>query len=352
MNTSETKDIFITSRVCLAPMAGFTDAPYRLICREFGADFCVTEMVSADGLVRAGDKTRRIMERLEGEGPVGVQLFGSDPGILAEAAKIVEETGPAFIDLNFGCPVKKVTRRNGGVAIMRDLDLMEQICSRVVQAVNLPVTAKIRSGWSAVEENYIEAGRVAQGAGCAAVAIHARYRTQGFSGNATWAHIAKLRSELDIPVIANGDVKEPEDYFKIVDETGCTLVMIGRGAFGRPWIFREIKDRLSSGEGSRDLESSERELSERNSSDREPPGGMALSGRLDILSRFLEMEIAWKGEKLALLEMRKFYRWFLRGHPGMKKYRMSLVTAETREAVLGHLSMLREEIENKWMKPA
>jgi tRNA-dihydrouridine synthase B len=330
-NTNENKDLFVSSRVCLAPMAGFTDAPFRLLCREFGADFCVTEMVSSDGLVRVGEKTRRIMERLEGEGPVGVQLFGADPEILSEAAAIVEETRPAFIDLNFGCPVKKVVRRNGGVAIMRDLDLMERICSSVVKAVSLPVTAKIRSGWSAVEENYIEAGKVAQGAGCAAVAIHARYRTQGFTGNASWDHIAKLRSELDIPVIANGDVKNPEDYFKIVDETGCTLVMIGRGAFGRPWIFRDIKDRLLGEDGA---------------------GPMTLSGRLDILMRFLEMEVEWKGEKLALLEMRKFYRWFLRGHPDMKKYRMSLVTAETKEAVLSQLSMLREEIDNKWMKPA
>ncbi|MBU8923482.1 MAG: tRNA-dihydrouridine synthase [Bacteroidales bacterium] len=352
MNTSETTDLFLSSRVCLAPMAGFTDAPYRLICREFGADFCVTEMVSADGLVREGDKTHKIMTRLEGEGPVGVQLFGSDPEILAEAAGIAEETGPAFIDLNFGCPAKKVIRRNGGVAIMRDLGLMERICRRVVEAVSLPVTAKIRSGWSAVEENYIEAGRVAQGAGCAAVTIHPRYRTQGFSGSAAWAHIARLGSELDIPVIANGDVKDPEDYFKIVDETGCTLVMIGRGAFGRPWIFREIKERLSVREGSSGKESSGPGSSGQESPDREPFEQMTLSGRLDILGRFLEMEIAWKGEKLALLEMRKFYRWFLRGHPDMKKYRMALVTAETREAVLGHLSLLREEIDNKWMKPA
>ncbi len=352
MNASEPNDLFISSRVCLAPMAGFTDAPFRLLCTEFGADFCVTEMVSADGLVRVGEKTRRIMERLEGEGPVGVQLFGSDPDILAEAAGIVQETEPAFIDLNFGCPVKKVVKRNGGVAIMRDLDLMEQICIKVVGAVDLPVTAKIRSGWSAVEENYIEAGKVAQGAGCAAVTIHARYRTQGFSGSASWSHIAKLRSELDVPVIANGDVKTSDDYYKIVDETGCSLVMIGRGAFGRPWIFKEIKDRLlvaeeSSGEGS-----SEREDSAQESPGREPYGGMTLTGRIDLLMRFLEMEIAWKGEKLALLEMRKFYRWFLKGHPDMKKYRMALVTAETREAVLGHLSKLREETDNKWMKPA
>ncbi|HSG27962.1 MAG TPA: tRNA-dihydrouridine synthase family protein, partial [Candidatus Krumholzibacterium sp.] len=201
--------IFTDSRVCMAPMAGYTDAPFRLICGSFGADFCVTEMVSSDGLIRGGEKTSRIMERLEGEAPLGIQLFGSDPHVMAEAARIAARELPPFIDLNFGCPVKKVIRKNGGVAIMRDLGLMERICAAVVEAAGIPVTAKIRSGWSAEEENYLEAGRIAQGTGCAAVTLHPRYRTQGFSGNADWSHIARLREELSISVIANGDVRLP-----------------------------------------------------------------------------------------------------------------------------------------------
>lgn len=323
-------NLFTSSRACLAPMAGYSDAPFRLICSEFGADFCVTEMVSADGLARGGEKTRRLLARMEGEAPLGVQLFGSDPSAMAEAASIAEETGPAFIDLNFGCPVKKVIRRNGGAAVMRDLGLMERLCAAVAGAVDIPVTAKIRSGWSRDESNYIEAGRVLEGAGCGSVAIHPRYRSQGFSGEADWSHIARLREALSIPVIANGDVTSVEDYNKIVYETGCTLVMIGRGAFGRPWIFREIADDLDGRE----------------------PKAVGPGERIGLLERFVRMEVEWKGERLGILEMRKFYRWYVRGHPGMKEYRCRLSTACSMDEVLDILSDLREEIDTRWRKPA
>ncbi len=158
------KALFSESVLCLAPLAGYTDAPFRLLCARYGADFAVTEMVSADGLVRGGERTSRMLRRMEGEGPLGVQLFGSDPGVMADAAAIAEK-GAAFIDLNFGCPVKKVVRKNGGASLMRDLELMGRICSRVVGAVRVPVTGKIRSGWSEREENYIEAGGVMEAAG-------------------------------------------------------------------------------------------------------------------------------------------------------------------------------------------
>ncbi len=321
-------DLFTVSRVCLAPLAGYSDAPYRLLCGEAGADFCVTEMVSADGLARGGDKTERIIDRMNGEVPLGIQLFGSKPEVFAEAAAVVAGGDFAFIDLNFGCPVKKVIKKNGGSAIMRDLGLMEKICAAVVETVDLPVTAKIRSGWNRMEENYMEAGKVVEDAGVKAIVMHPRYRSQGFSGKADWELIARLKETVSIPVIANGDVKSVDDYFEIVESTGCALVMIGRGALGAPSIFRQIKERLRGSEA--------REVS--------------MDETVDLLERLFRMEIEWKGDRLGLLEMRKFYRWFLRGHEGMKDYRRRLAVAGLAEEVLEIFSDLREDIKKRWKR--
>ena len=310
----------------LAPLAGWSDPPFRLLCFEYGADFAVTEMVSADGLIRGGEKTARLAERLPGEGPVGVQLFGSDPATFAEAAAIVSRTEPAFIDLNFGCPVKKVIKRNGGAAIMRDLDMMGRICEAVVSASTVPVTAKIRSGWSPAEENFVEAGRMVEDAGITAVTLHPRYRTQGFTGEADWTHLARLRETLSIDVVASGDVRGVDDYLKIVEITGCEAVMIGRGALGRPWVFSEIKAAL---EG-------------------RPWTGPGLAEKIDAMIRLARMEEEWKGERRAVVEMRKQYRWFLKGLPDVKDYRMRLCTAESMAEATEIIYELREDMEKRW----
>jgi len=301
-----------------------------MLCFEYGADFAVTEMVSADGLIRGGDRTARLLERMPGEGPVGVQLFGSDPSAFAEAAAVVSRTAPAFIDLNFGCPVKKVIRRNGGSALMRDLDLMGRICEAAVSASSVPVTAKIRSGWSPAEENYIEAGRIVEAAGAAAVTLHPRYRTQLFSGDADWSQLAKLREALSIDVVASGDVRGAGDYRKIVEITGCETVMIGRGAFGRPWVFSEIKAAVDG-----------RPWTE--------PGPEEKTG---AIIRLALMEEEWKGEKRAVVEMRKQYRWFLRGLPDVKDYRMRLSTAVSMADAEEIISELREDMEKRWTETA
>jgi len=303
----------------LAPLAGYSDPPMRLLCFEYGADFAVTEMVSAEGLVRGSAATRRLLERLPGEGPVGVQLFGADPAVLAEAAAAAAGTGPAFIDLNFGCPVRKVIRQGAGAALLRDVGLMRRIASAVVSASPLPVTAKIRSGWSEAEENYLEAGLALEEAGCAAVILHPRYRTQSFTGSADWRHLARLGEALSIPVIASGDVSDLSSYRRIIEITGCGIVMIGRGAFGRPWIFRDIREGLVSGE--------------------EP--SRPLAERAAAIVRLARMEAAWKGERQAVIEMRKHYRWFLRGIPGARDHRARLAAAATLvevEAALGELA--------------
>jgi tRNA-dihydrouridine synthase B len=329
-NQCRTEGLFERSILCLAPMAGYTDAPFRLLCFEFGADFTISGMVNARGLVRSVPKTRRLLRIIDGEGPVGVQLFGSEPEVMARAAAIAMEAGPAFIDLNFGCPVRKVIRRNSGVAVMRDLELMGRICREVVKGVNVPVSAKIRSGWSSCEENYLEAGKVLQDSGISAVTLHPRYRTQGFSGSASWEHIAELKRHISIPVIANGDVRSLEDYREIVQSAECRTVMIGRGAFGRPWIFKEIRDKLGGEESS------------------DPP----IKERINILERHARMEVHVKGERLGILEMRKHYRWYLGSLAGIKDYRRCLAGAGTLDEVVGILNDLREVIDKKWKKSA
>jgi len=330
--------LFENPAIMLAPLAGYTDPPFRTLCFEFGADYAETEMISSEGLVRGCERTAKLMEIFPQEQEVGIQLFGSRPSSMAEAARIASGRGPAFIDINFGCPVKKVVRKNGGAGLMRDLDLMGRIAEEVVNAVDLPVTAKIRSGWTGDRENYLEAGRVLQNSGISAVTLHPRYRSQMFRGEANWEHIFRLASELDIPVIANGDVNCLEDYRKIAESTGCRVVMIGRGAMGRPWIFSELKGEMKGiyGDGG-----------EENLNLQAAPVPESLSEKLKIFEKFVRMEVEYKGERLAVLELRKHYRWFVRGYRGIKEYRMRLAESETMEEVLSILGQIREEIDGK-----
>jgi len=317
-----TRDLFSGSLACLAPLAGYSDAPLRLIAAECGADFAFTGLVSADGLVRGGAGSAALMGRLPGEAPLGVQLFGADPGTLGRAAAIAAGSGADFIDLNFGCPVKKVVRRNGGVSIMRDLGLMERIVRAVVSSVDLPVTAKIRSGWSDEDRNFIEAGRLIESCGAAAVTLHPRPRSQGFSGSAQWEEIAALRRALAIPVIANGDIRTPADYAEATRLTGCSIAMIGRGALGNPWIFRGIKD------AARGL----------------TPREAGIAERLDTIERHLALMVDFFGEERGVREMRKFYRWYVRSFDDVKRYRALLVTAPTAREASSIIAGMREEL--------
>jgi tRNA-dihydrouridine synthase B len=317
------KSFFGASRACLAPMAGYSDAPFRLVCAELGADFAFTGLVSADGLARGVKKSEALLDRLEGEAPLGVQLFGANPETLSRAAAIAGGSGASFVDLNFGCPVKKVVTKNGGAALMRDLALMERIARAVVAEAGLPVTAKIRSGWSAGERNYLEAGVMLEGCGIAAITLHPRPRSQGFSGPAHWEDIARLRESLSITVIANGDVKSAADYREIERVTGCSSVMIGRGAIGNPFIFRDIRDIAEGRE----------------------PRAASNAERLDVLERHLKLQAAHFGERTGLREMRKFYRWYLKSFEGIKRFRGELTRVETCAEVLGIIVRIREELE-------
>lgn len=226
----------------LAPMAGVSESPFRRICRRFGADVVVTEFLSAEGIRRENQATISKLKFGADERPIGVQIFGADPDAMGDAAALVTDVfQPEFIDINFGCPVKKVVRRNGGSGCLRDLDLVQTVIRSVASRTNLPVTVKIRSGWNEEMRDPVTIGLRCQDAGARALALHPRTRTQMYSGAARWEEIAAVVDALEIPVIGNGDIKTAEDAVRLQRQTGCAAVMIARGAFGQPWIFNQTK---------------------------------------------------------------------------------------------------------------
>jgi len=240
---------FFTNKFILAPLAGITDTVYRRICRRHGADIVVSEMVSADGIKYGSKGTDQLMAFHESERPIGIQLFGSDPRCMADGAKYAVDTfKPDFIDLNSGCPVRKVIAKNGGAALMKDYRLFERIVTAMVNAVSIPVTVKIRSGWQRGEWNDTLFARIAEDCGAAAITVHPRSKTMGFSGNALWERIAMVKNAVSIPVIGNGDITDPRDAKRMFAQTGCDSVMIGRGVYGNPWIFNQCKAFLKNGE--------------------------------------------------------------------------------------------------------
>ncbi|MCX5766786.1 MAG: tRNA dihydrouridine synthase DusB [Gemmatimonadetes bacterium] len=230
----------------LAPMAGVSESPFRRLCRRYGADVVVTEFLSAEGIRRENEATISKLRFGADERPIGVQIFGGEPGPMGEAAALVTDVfQPEFIDINFGCPVKKVVRRNGGSGCLKDLGLVQEVIRAVVKNTHLPVTCKIRSGWSEEMRDPVKIGLHCQEAGVKAIAIHPRTRTQMYTGSARWEEISLLVQALEIPVIGNGDIKTAEDAFRMHKETGCAGVMIGRGSFGQPWIFTQARALLN-----------------------------------------------------------------------------------------------------------
>ena len=229
----------------LAPQAGVSESPFRRLCRRFGADVVVSEFVSADGIVRNPERSHEYLRFDEAERPIGVQIFGADPVMMADAAAYVDEVyGPDFLDINFGCPVKKVVKRNGGSGCLRDLELVESIIRAVNGATDLPVTVKIRSGFDEDTRDPVGIGLLCQEAGARAICLHARTREEMYSGEARWEEIAGLVDSLEIPVIGNGDIKTGADAKRMLDQTGCAGIMIARGSHGDPWIFKQARAAL------------------------------------------------------------------------------------------------------------
>jgi tRNA-dihydrouridine synthase B len=227
----------INGNLALAPLAGYTDSPYRQIVKNYGAALVITELISADGIIRGNRKTTELLQFIDTERPLGIQLFGSDPGIMAEAAKKAEELQPDFIDINIGCSVRRVLRGGSGAALLSDPELLGQIASGVVKSVRVPVTAKMRIGTDVNNKNYIEIVNILQESGIAFVSVHGRTRAQGFRGEVDWDAIAEIKAYSRIPVIGNGDIKTHEEAILRLKSTSCDAVMIGRAAVGNPWIF-------------------------------------------------------------------------------------------------------------------
>ncbi len=288
-------------------MAGVTDLVFRTLCKEFGADVMVTEFVSAEGIIRRDDRTRSYTEFSEGQRPVGVQLFGADGVRMAEAArKIIEWKRPDFIDINFGCPVNKVVAKNGGSSLLKDCPLLERVAREIVSGVDIPVTAKIRTGWDAATVNAPEVCRILEGCGIEAISVHGRTRSQGYGGDADWEVIGECAGAVTVPVVGNGDITSGRDVVRRRRGCGVAGVMVGRAAMQHPWIFREAKHYLETGE----------EL---------PP--VPMEERWELMARHCRMALQWGrygDERRTMQSMRSRLMAYSRGLPGGKLLRSRL----------------------------
>ena len=293
----------------LAPMAGVSESPFRRICRRFGADIVVTEFLSAEGIRRENQATLDKLRFGADERPIGVQIFGADPVAMGEAARLVTDVfEPEFIDINFGCPVKKVVKRNGGSGCLKDLNLVESVIRSVSASTHLPVTVKIRSGWSEEMRDPVAIGLRCQDAGARALALHPRTRTQMYSGNARWEEIAAVVAALEIPVIGNGDIKTAEDAVRMQRETKCAAVMIARGSFGQPWIFDQTRALL---EG------------------KPKPETPSVEHRFEIALEHARMAQAFEADpRGAAIEFRKHLGWYVKGLPDSADLRKRLHAVE------------------------
>lgn len=293
-------NIKIDGNLVLGPMAGVTDLPFRLLCKEQGADLIYTEMVSAKGIQYNNKNTEKLLEVAEGERPVSLQLFGSDPYIMSETAKRIEDKNFDILDINMGCPVPKVVNNGEGSGLMKNPKLVGEIVHAVSSAIKKPLTVKIRKGFTESTTNAVEIAKIAEANGAAAVAVHGRTREQYYSGEADWKIIKAVKEAVSIPVIGNGDVITPESATALINETGCDAVMIARGARGNPWIFSQIKEYYQTGK---------------------IPKKPTPQEAVDMMLRHARMSIDYKGEYTGIREMRKHIAWYTTGYPLAAKLR-------------------------------
>jgi len=308
----------------LAPMEDVSDPPFRALCKEQGADVVYTEFISSEGLIRDAAKSVIKLDIYEKERPVGIQIFGAELDSMLEAIDIVERSNPDIIDINFGCPVKKVVCKNAGAGILRDIPLMVKLTEEIVKRTKLPVTVKTRLGWDSDSIKIIEVAERLQDVGIKAISIHGRTRVQMYKGVADWGPIAEVKNNqrMHIPVFGNGDVNTPEAAIKMRDEFGLDGAMIGRASIGHPWFFREVKHFIQTGQ------------------QLDPP---TMQERVEAARRHLSMSIDWKGERLAVYETRRHYTNYFKGIPNFKPLRMSLVSAETSDEVFETLEKAGKE---------
>ena len=298
----------------LAPMEDVSDPPFRAVCKDNGADLMFTEFISSEGLIRDAIKSRKKLDIFDYERPVGIQIFGGDEESLSLAAKIVDVTQPDLLDINFGCPVKKVALRGAGAGVLKDIDLMVRLTSAVVRSTSLPVTVKTRLGWDDNNKNIEEVAERLQDVGIKALAIHGRTRTQMYKGAADWTLIGKVKNNprISIPIFGNGDIDSPEKAVEYKNRYGVDGIMIGRAAIGYPWVFNEIKHFIKTGEH---LPSP------------------TINDRIAVCRKHLYKSVEWKNPVVGINEMRRHYANYLKGLPNIKEYRNKLVTLKTVEEI-------------------
>lgn len=307
----------------LAPMEDVSDPPFRVVCKDNGADLMYTEFISSEGLIRDAIKSRQKLDIFDYERPIGIQIFGGDEESLAMAAKIVDATNPDLLDINFGCPVKKVAGKGAGAGVLKDIDLMVRLTDAVVKATSLPVTVKTRLGWDENSKNIEEVAERLQDTGIKALSIHGRTRSQMYKGEADWSLIAKVKNNprIHIPIFGNGDIDSPQKALEYKERYGVDGIMIGRAAIGYPWIFREIKHYVQTGELM------------------DPP---TVEERVEVCRKHLRKSLEWKGPIVGINEMRRHYANYLKGLPGIKEYRNRLVVLKTMEEVEAVLDEVQE----------
>ena len=303
----------------LAPLAGITNHVFRLICRQQGASLAFTEMVSVNGMVREGEKTLSLLASSPEDRPLGVQLFGNDPALLAQAAGMIGDNAD-LLDINMGCPVRKVVGTGAGSALLQDTARIADIIRSVRKATELPLSIKIRSGWQCGDDTWQEVGRIAEAEGCDAITLHPRSRAQMFNGQANWQHIARLKQLVTIPVIGSGDLFTPQDCQRMLAETGCDGLMVARGALGNPWIFHQTRELL---EG-------------------KPVTPVSCADRMAMAEQHLGLFIGYAGAAVAVREMKKHLGWYIHGVPGAAALRRTVNTAQNTDELLAIIRQIKE----------
>jgi tRNA-dihydrouridine synthase B len=315
----------LENNTILAPLAGISNLPFRLLAKESGCALVCSEMISAHGLVNKSIKTRQLLDSRPEEKPLSVQIFGSNPQIMAEAARLVESTGADIIDINFGCAVKKIVKNGSGVALMRAPKAAEVLIKAIRHAVRIPLTIKLRTGWDPSGNQAFEIAEIAQACGVDAVAIHPRTATQGFSGRADWSIIAALKRRVGIPVIGNGDIGNAQDAMQMFEKTGCDAVMIGRTAIGNPYIFRQVIARMHGGQV--------------------PVADM--DHHFKMMIRFMQESVKYYGEELACRMMRSRLGWFTKGLHNSSQFRKSISHISTAAEALQRIEAFKASLQVK-----
>jgi tRNA-dihydrouridine synthase B len=302
----------------LAPMEDVSDPPFRAVCKDNGADLMYTEFISSEGLIRDAIKSRQKLDIFDYERPIGIQIFGGDEEAMAMSARIVDAVNPDLLDINFGCPVKKVVSKGAGAAVLKDIELMARLTSACVKSTALPVTVKTRLGWDDNSKNIVEVAERLQDVGIKALAIHGRTRSQLYKGEADWSLIAAVKNNprMQIPIFGNGDIDSPEKALEYKNRYGVDGIMIGRAAIGYPWIFNELKHYFKTGEYL---------------------PAPTIEQRVNAIKKHLQRSIEWKGQTLGILEMRRHYANYLKGLPNIKEYRTKLVILKEPEAIFALL---------------